>query len=736
MKTPLHKGRAKTPTVIQMEAVECGAAALAIVLGYYGRHVPLEQVRIDCGVSRDGSKASNVLAAARRHGMVAKGFRRSLEALDDGPKPAILFWNFNHFIVLEGIVGDRIYINDPASGPRRITRDELDQAFTGVVLELEPGPEFKRTDEIPGLYTSLRRLLSGSSVALTLIILATLGLVIPGVIVPVFAKVFVDEILVAELSGWAKPLLLAMALTALVRMALTALQQAAILQLENKLAIAGASRFLWHVLRLPIVFFTQRSAGDINSRVALNDRVATLLSGDLATAAFDLVTAIFFAIVMLTYDVRLTLIVMAIAVLDFVVLHLVARKRKDGNMRLQQELAKLTGVSMGGLQIIETLKASGNEGDFFAHWAGYQSKAVNSHQELGVPTQILSAVPGFLSTLSAALVLGFGALEVMAGSLTMGGLVAFQTLAASFLQPVNRFVDLGSKLQDIDADLQRLHDVLRYDTDPTVPATVEAPSAETTAAWPARLSGRVELDNVTFGYSRLAKPLIENFSLHLEPGSRVALVGASGSGKSTIAKLVVGLYPPWSGKILLDGHEREELPRWLITHSMATVDQDIFLFEGSVAENLAMWDRTVPFPELVEAARDADIHTAIAARPGGYDSPVSEGGGNFSGGQRQRLEIARALVTQPSILVLDEATSALDPLTELEIDRNLRRRGCTCLIIAHRLSTIRDCDEIIVLERGHVVERGTHDELFHAGGHYHDLVAAGEQSGEVGQVAP
>ncbi|HEY4576040.1 MAG TPA: NHLP family bacteriocin export ABC transporter peptidase/permease/ATPase subunit [Thermoanaerobaculia bacterium] len=711
----------RSPTVLQMEAVECGAAALAIVLAHHGRWVPLEELRVACGVSRDGSKASNVVKAARTYGLVAKGFKKEPQALRSMRLPAILHWNFNHFVVLDGFHKGRVFLNDPGTGPREVTEQELDEAFTGVVMTFEPGPEFARKGEPPRLIPALRRRLAGSRAALAFVFLAGLALAIPSLVVPAFSKVFVDSVLLESRRDWLPPLLLGLGLAGLLVGLLTWIQQVYLLRLETRMAVGSSSRFLWHVLRLPTEFFSQRYAGDISSRVAINDRVAQLLSRDLATNALGAVMIVFFAAVLFQYDAVLTLVGIAVVSLNVAALRYVSRRRVDGNRRLVQDQGKLLGTAIGGLQTIETLKATGGESDLFARWAGFQAKVVNGQQELERYTQLLDAVPPLLSTINTALILGIGGLRVIDGRLSLGGLVAFQLLMAAFIGPVNRLVSLGGKLQTVEGDMNRLDDVLRYRLDPTAGrGSGELPPL----GEPVRLDGFLELRDVSFGYSRLDPPLIEGFSLILKPGSRVALVGGSGSGKSTLSRLVTGLYEPWSGEILLDGKPRAEIPPAVLTGSLAAVDQNVFLFEGTVRENLTLWDATIPLPEVVAAAKDACIHEDVAARPGGYESPVDEGGANWSGGQRQRLEIARALVGRPSILVLDEATSALDPTTESRIDESLRRRGCTCLIVAHRLSTIRDADEIIVLERGKVVQRGTHDELKGVEGPYARLISA------------
>ena len=725
-KQPSSK-RIKTPTVLQMEAVECGAASLAILMSHYGLIKTLEELRVSCGVSRDGSKASNLVRAARTYGFEAKGLMREPDGLRDMKFPLIIFWNFNHFVVLEGFHNGKVYINDPASGPRVLTEQEFDQAFTGVTLEIKPGLDFKPGGSRPSIVSALHRRASSSKPAFFYLVIAGLGLVIPGLIAPIFTKIFVDDFLVGKLDSWVKPLLLGMFLTLMLRGALTWLKEYYLMRFETKLSVAESSKFLWHVLHLPVVFYSQRSAGEISGRVGINDRVAKLIARDLASAALDIVMVVFYAILMLFYDVFLTCIGLLTAVLNIIVLRYVSKARKDASQKLRMDAGKMLGTSMNGLICIETLKASGGESDFFAQWSGYQAKVVNAIQEMGSSSIVLAVLPSLLTGLNTVLILSFGGLRVMDGFLTMGALVAFQSLMQSFLRPVNNLVGLGGRLQELSGDMNRLDDVLKYKRDPLLqddakPGGTASPAVGTGKN---KLDGRLELKNITFGYSTLEGPLIKNFSLSMRSGSRVALVGSSGCGKSTIAKLVMGLYAPWEGEILFDGHLRSSIDRHIMVNSLSMVDQDINMFEGTIRDNLTMWDSTISNADLVRAAKDACIHDMISARELGYDSEVEEGGKNFSGGQRQRLEIARALVSNPQIVVFDEATSALDPVTEMIVDDNLRRRGCTCLIVAHRLSTIRDCDEIIVLHKGVVVQRGTHDDLKDVEGLYADLIKMG-----------
>ena len=714
-----RKTRVRTPTLLQMEAVECGAAALGIILGYYNRIEPLPELRRECGVSRDGSKASNMLKAGRNYGLTAKGFKKELESLKELRPPYIVFWNFNHFLVVEGFGKERVYLNDPATGPRTVSLQEFDEGYTGVVLVMEPGPDFKKGGRRNSIFSALSQRLQSSKGALLYCLLAGLVLTMPRLAVPAFTQVFVDEVLVQGRQDWLRPLILGMLITVVLRGLLARLRLYYLRRLMLKLSLSMSSQFLWHTLRLPVGFYAQRFAGEISNRTELNDKVAGILSGQLATTAIDSIMIIFYAIIMWLYDPVLTSIGIFFAAVNFLTLQWVSRSRVDANMRLGQEYGKVGGVAIGGIQTMETVKASGLESDLFSKFVGYYAKAINVQQELGLQNQVLAVLPTLLTALTTASVLVVGGLRVMNGNLTIGMLVAFQSLMQSFLGPVNSLVNFGSTLQELEGDLNRLDDVLQNPIDPEAD---RKDTGQPIGIDSFRLQGYIELRNLTFGYSRLESPLIENFSLSIKPGQRVALVGGSGSGKSTIAKLMCGLYQPWEGEIRFDDKPRDQIPRPVIANSVAMVEQDIFLFGGTARENLTLWDGTVPEGDIVQACKDAAIHNLIQLMPGGYDAELIEAGANISGGQRQRLEIARALVKNPSILVLDEATSALDAETELIIDRNIRRRGCSCIVVAHRLSTIRDSDEIIVFERGKVVQRGTHEELRQQRGAYSRLL--------------
>jgi NHLM bacteriocin system ABC transporter peptidase/ATP-binding protein len=708
--------RVRTPTRLQMEAVECGAAALSIVLAHRGRHIPLEQLRIECGVSRDGTNAGNLLRAARSHGLEAKGFQLEANVLRRAPLPAIVFWNFDHFLVVEGFRGDWVYINDPATGPRKVSWEEFDGSFTGIAILIDPETEVETTSRPPGTLRRLWARMDQGRSGLFLVLLLSFLIVVPGLALPGLQRVFVDQVLVTGRTSWVWPVVGGAAVMAALMFMLTGLQQHYLLRLETRMAVSTSARFLRHALRLPIEFFTQRQPADIAERMMANDRVAQILSRDLATAVVSTIMATFFGLVLLIMNPLLAVIGIVTALLNLLALRLVARLRRDATARLEQDRGKVVSTTYNGIALMDTLKASGRESDYFARWAGMSANLVSGTQRLGVPTQLLAVVPPVLAIVSGALILLVGAHKVIDGAITVGLVVAVQTLVTNFTKPIESLSDVGARAQEASADVGRLDDVLRY---PSARAT--RPRIGVTGRH-SKLSGHVEMRGVTFGYNPLTEPLIQDFSLELHPGERIALVGPSGSGKSTIARLIAGLHEAWSGEILFDGLRRGEIARETMAASLGVVEQEPFLFEGTIRENLTLWDDSVHDDVLIAALRDAAIHDEIMTRSGKLNGRVSEGGRDLSGGQRQRVEIARSLVSEPSILVLDEATSALDPVSEQHVDAALRRRGCACVIVAHRLSAIRDADEIIVLDRGNVVERGTHAELRDAGGVYADLI--------------
>ncbi|MFJ8647560.1 NHLP family bacteriocin export ABC transporter peptidase/permease/ATPase subunit [Streptomyces sp. NPDC093546] len=706
-----------------MEAVECGAACLAMVLAHHGRHVPLEELRIACGVSRDGSRASNVLKAARGYGLQAKGMQMEPAALAEVRAPAILFWEFNHYVVYDGmgrrfgLFGRRgVHINDPDKGRRFVSMEEFDTSFTGVALVMEPGESFRRGGRRPGVLRAVPARLRGTTGTLLAALLASLLLVAVGAAVPALSRTYIDMFLIGGQSSVLTPLFASMAAMVALTAVLTGLQQANLLRGRIISSTLGSARFFRHLMRLPVTFFAQRSPADLVQRLQSNDAVAETLARDLAAAGVDGIVVVLYALLLWTYDPQLTVVGVGIALLNVVAMRIVIRLRATHTQKLRADSARLTNTSYTGLQLIETMKATGGENGFFRRWAGQHATTLEVQQRLGVPSAVLAVVAPTLATLNSALILWIGGLRAVEGHISIGLLVAFQALVTRFTAPLTRLNGVAGRIQDFAADVTRLKDVENFPAD-TLYTRVEADTSTR------RLKGHVELEDITFGYSPLDKPLLTGFSLTVGPGQQVALVGGSGSGKSTVSRLISGLYAPWEGTIRIDGQRLEDIPRSALAASVSFVDQDVFLFEGTVRDNVALWDPSIPDEAVIAALRDAALYDdVIARRPEGIHSRVEQDGRNFSGGQRQRLEIARALVRRPSILVLDEVTSALDARTEEVIIDNLRRRGCACVVIAHRLSTVRDSDEIVVLDHGTVVERGRHEELIAAGGAYAELV--------------
>ncbi len=726
-------GRVKTPTVLQMEATECGAASLTIVLAHYGRWLPLEDMRMQCKISRDGSRMSNILLAARANKLKAKGFRYEIPSLHKLPFPMIIFWAFNHFLVLEGFKDGKYYLNDPATGPRVVEADEFDDNYTGVVLAMEPEPEFEKTKI--GKVNVLKELFSklkGYYDNFNFLVILGILLIIPAIVIPVLTQQFIDRVIAGKDASFVPVILIGMGLSLVIEGLLDFYKNYILTKFEMKMAMSQTSQFLWHLLRLPVQFFGQRMTGDIANRLQANDEIAKMVVSDFTASFVMMFQVILFGGILIAFDPYMAAPVIGLSIINFVVLMLINRKQKDMSQRIMKDSNSLGGISMAGINIIETIKSTGLESAFFQKWAGHHAKVINTNQKIRIFSNILDLVPQFISSLITFSILWVGGWRFLDGAITMGGVVAFNQLSSSFTGPIAHFVGLGGKLQSIQAKITSVNDVYKYNRDSRYLRNIDTDADilqqkmdEISKKLPlGKLMGHIEFRNVTFGYNKDSPPIVKNLNLVIEPGKRVAFVGSSGSGKSTLVKLITGLYQPWEGDILFDGININEIPNNIMANSLSLVDQTIILFSGSVKENLVLWKDDVNDRDISKAIQVACIEREINNIKGRIHGEVLEHGSNFSGGQRQRLEIARAIINRPSILVLDEATAALDPLTELEVENNIRLLGCTTIVVSHRLSTLRESDEIIVFKNGEIIERGTHQELVNLKQQYFNLLSS------------
>ena len=720
IKQPITNGVAKVPVVMQMEALECGAASLTMILAYYSKWIPLEQVREDCGVSRDGSSAKNVLKAARSYGLTAKGYRYEVDTLKAKAKfPCIIHWNFNHFVVLNGFKGNKAYLNDPAEGTVTVDMEEFEDSYTGICMMFEPSESFKPGGKPQSVVTFARKRMQGLGVAVVFTVVTTVISSLLEIIEPAFSRIFLDRLLTGQNPGWFTPFIYALAAFSALQVIIAFIEQIFQARISAKIAVVGSSSFMWKVLRLPMAFFSQRMAGDVQKRKNDNATIAEELVQTFSPLVIQAAMTVFYLVVMLRYSWLLTLLGLGSVVINSLIARIISAKRVNITRVQMRDEGKLSGITASGIEMIETIKSSGAENGFFEKWAGYQASANTQQVKYERLNSYLGMIPSFVSSVTDTAVLVLGVYLTMQGQFTLGMVMAFQGYLSSFLEPAESLIDASQALLEMRSQMERVEDVMNYPTDSAIVEETMDADADY-----AKLSGRVEMRNVTFGYSRLGEPLIKDFNLTLEPGKRVAFVGTSGCGKSTLSKLISGLYQPWSGEILFDGKPMSQIDRSVFTGSLAVVDQDIILFEDTIANNIRMWDSSIEDFEVIMAARDAQLHSDIMQRVGGYNYKITEGGKDFSGGQRQRMEIARVLAQDPTIIILDEATSALDAKTECGVVKSITDRGITCIVVAHRLSTIRDCDEIIVMDRGNVVERGTHDELYAMNGFYSKLVTS------------
>ncbi len=702
----------KTPTIFQMEATECGAASLSMIFAYFGKNLSLEQMRIETGVSRDGCNAGNIMRAAKKFGFECHGYRKEPEALKKIETPCIIHWNFNHFVVFEGFKGKYAYINDPAMGRRKLSYEELDDCFTGVVLTFKPTASFQKEKKKNTLGKFVKNRISGQYGVMFKLLFVGLLLVFPGLLLPVISQIFMDDVLMGGNTSWFTMLMIFMGATILLQALLTFYRNKVLARFQKKMVLLSAREFLSKMFRLPISFFDQRYVGDLSGRVSNNASVSDFLAGDLAETVLNIIVVLFYLVLLILYSPILTLIALSTVVVNVIIVKITSDMISNSSVKLQQDSGKLAGAVCAGLSITSTLKASGAENEYISRILGFNAKTITTEQKLSKSQQIISAIPDAVKMLADVLILLVGGMFVINGKMTVGKLVAFTALFGSFSDPIENLVGFVKNIQTTKADINRVEDIMKYKEDEKFNTDIPKKDVKT------KLNGSVELQDISFGYSILKPPIVSDFSFKIDCGSSIAFVGSSGCGKSTVSKIVSGLYKPWSGALYFDNMPADSIPNEVISASISTVSQNITLFSGSIRDNLTMWNDNITESDMIQAAKDACIHDVISQKPGAYDYHLTEGASNMSGGQRQRLEIARALVTNPTILIMDEATSALDPVVEKQIMDNIKRRGCTCVIVAHRLSAIRDCDQIIVMASGKIAQRGTHEELAKVEGHY------------------
>ena len=718
IKKPVEKGVVRVPVVMQLEALECGAACLCMILAYYRKWIPLEQVREDCGVSRDGSNAKNIMKAARAYGFNARGYRFEPETLKaQGSFPCIIHWNFNHFVVLCGFRRGRAWLNDPAKGTYSVSMKTFDESFTGICIKFEPTEDFVPSGKQKSMLAFASKRLKGSKSAIIFTMLTGIIAAVMGFLQPAFSRVFLDHLLTGTDPEWTTPFLIFLCAFSLIEILLSALRSVYSLRINGKMSVVGNASYMWKIMKMPMKFFSQRMAGDIQQRQSVNAQIANTLINTFAPLLLSIIMMIFYLVIMLRYSVLLTVIGIASLTVNALVSAYISKKRINIVRVQMRDSAKLSSFTVSGIEMIETIKASGSENGFFRKWSGYQA-GVNTQQVKYIKlNEYLGMIPEFVSSAANLAVMFLGVWLTMQGKFTVGMVMAFQGFLSSFMSPARSVISSGQTLQEMRTQMERIDDVMEYPDEAVFEKTENKSDLQ-------KLSGEIEIKNLCFGYSSLAQPLIKNFSMRVHPGKSVAIVGASGCGKSTISKLIAGLYKPWSGEILFDNKPLSEIQKNVFRGSVAVVDQDIILFEDTIANNIKMWDDSIEDFEMIMAARDAHIHEEIMQRPNGYYYRMSEGGRELSGGQRQRLEIARALAQDPTVIILDEATSALDAATEYQTFNSIRDRGITCIVIAHRLSTIRSCDEIIVMDHGEIKAAGTHRELMESCDIYRELVNA------------
>ena len=710
----------RVPTVLQMEAAECGAASLCMILGYYGRYVDLSDMRRECHVSRDGSRLSYVMAAAKKYGLEADARRKDAD-LEGITLPAIVFWRFCHFLVVEKITDKKVYLSDPAKGKVILTKEEFAADYSGVVLQLTKTETFEKGGVPFSSNKILINLLKGKKsvfvyLGILILLLNLVGLVIPG-LTSLFIDFYLPILKYTSLTSF----FAVFALLLVVQAVLGYLRMRVILRFERKQSAMINGDMIRKLLELPMQFFQTRSHTTMVSRLSTIDKLSEFLAGSIVPVVMGLVFTVIYFLLLMYYSVQIGILVAVIIAILVVLLLLLVSISKNLVLSQTNEMAGFYSNTVQNFKLFDTIKASALEEQAIDNsiktFIEYENASQRSNKILALIQAIPMAVPLLIQTITVVM----GCVLVVEQKMTVGAVLACQSISMSIFAPIADLIAQYSAFQSMDSDIRGLQDIASEESDPIANRINEKEEG--------CMTGKIELKDVSFGYNPVLPPVVKNINLHIEPGKSLALVGGSGSGKTTILRLLEGLYIPSCGEILFDDIPIMKTSREAMAKSIAIISQKAALFAGTVRENITLFDNSISSREIEQAAKDACIYEDIESKGNGFNEYIDVNACKFSGGQVQRIMIARALVRNPKILIMDEATSALDPIVEEEIMKNIRNRKITTIIVAHRLSTIRDCDEIAVLKNGTIVERGSHDELM-APGHevYRSLVLAEDPS--------
>ncbi|MEZ0076770.1 peptidase domain-containing ABC transporter [Planotetraspora sp. GP83] len=702
----------RVPVRLQSSLAECGAACLAMVLGFHGRHATVREVSDHAGVGRDGLSALAILQVAREHGLEARAFSTEPGRLGEIPLPAVVHWEFNHFLVVERWTSRRVDVVDPAQGRRRLTPEEFDEGFTGVVLAFSPGDGFAKAGSRrrPWLREFVRAMLLTRRGLLVQTLVVSLILQLAGLVVPAFSQILVDDVLRVHADRLLAVLGAGLGIVALAQLVLLYLRSITLVSLRTRVDAELNDRVVRHLFALPYRYFIHRGTGDLVQRAGSIGALRQMLTGQVTSALLDGPLALGYIVLVLVRDPIFGACLMGVAAAQVALLLAARRNISDLTQRGLSAQAATQGQLIEAISGIETLKASGSEKGAVDRWGKLFTAQLNADARTAVAFGTIEAVLACFRFLAPAGLLWVGAWRVLDGRLSLGAMLALGGVAIAALTPLGSLLTSLQVLQQAAAHVERLADIMESAPEPRGARVVT------------RLSGRIALRGVSFRYDPRAPWTLRDVSIGVAPGQKIALVGRSGSGKSTLARVMLGLLDPTEGSVSYDGLPFTELERGSLRRHFGVVTQDPSLFSGTIRENISLGNPGAPLDDVIEAARMACVHDDIERMPLNYETRLSEGSG-LSGGQRQRIALARALLARPRILLLDEATSNLDTATEAGIEANLAGLSQTRVVIAHRLSTVRDADQIFVLDQGEVVERGTHEQLLALGGHYADLVA-------------